>query len=473
MNYELNQRKSLFIIGGVIALLGIAIVVLVLARPPEEELSTVSQEPVTVDLTNHKIGELSSLTVENEEGGYTIKPTEPGVESYYVEELKDLPFNHDTVKYVVQGAFDPVITKEVGKVENLGEFGLDEPSATITLRFEDGSSVVCLLGDPAPSDEDTRYFCLQGAGYVYIASSDSHFLRSAACFAELNVAKAPDREDDQEEDQFGEIQLWGSSFPEKIVLKPLDGGYQMTEPIATACDDSMVNYVTVALKSVTALSAVAIFPDDKTLKEYGLLEPQAAVTYTVNGETFTLYASKKDDTTTYLMREGRQVVYEIPTEEVEMWTASSRYLLRDKSVISLTAADTSQVAIQSGDQSLFLALTREKDEDKSTESTDYYTYTVTSPNGQTVVYSRYSRLLEKLSELRLSADTGDAPPQGDPELSLRYCGFEDETEHILAFVRQDDSQLFVIIDGVPSGLIKETDFESIVQEVEKLMGSVS
>ena len=72
MNYETNQRKSLFIIGGVIALLGIAVVVLILTRPPKEELSAASEKPVTVDLTNLKIGELSSLTVDNEEGRYTI-----------------------------------------------------------------------------------------------------------------------------------------------------------------------------------------------------------------------------------------------------------------------------------------------------------------------------------------------------------------------------------------------------------------
>lgn len=469
MNYETNQRKSLFIIGGVIALLGIAVVVLILTRPPKEELSAASEKPVTVDLTNHKIGELSSLTVENEEGRYTIKPTEPGVESYYVEELKDLPIDHEAVKYVVQGAFDPVMTKEVGMAENLGEYGLEDPSATITLRFQDGSSVVCLLGDPAPSDEDTRYFCLQGAGYVYIASSNSHFFRPAASFADLTVAQAPKRESGQEEDVFGEIQLWGASFPEKILLQPLNGVYQMIQPIATACDNSMVNYMTVALKSVTAQSAVSAFPNEETLKKYGLLEPQAAITYTINGETVTLYASKKDDSTVYLMREGRPVVYEVSNEDVEMWTGASRYLLRDKTVVALTAADTAQVTIQTGGQSLSLALTRKKDEERSTESTDYYIYTVTGPEGQTVLYDRYSRFLEKLSALRLSGDTGDVP-QGNPVFTLRYQGFNSTAEHTLELFQKDESQLFAVQDGTPLGLIRSADYQGVVQEAEKLMG---
>ena len=118
-SYGMNQKRSLFVIGGIIALLGFLIVVLIVTKTPEEVLSTSSEIPETVDLTNHKIGELESLTVENGEGSYTIRPTEPGVESYYVEELQDLPCNHDAVKYAVQGIMDPVISQEVGEVDDL------------------------------------------------------------------------------------------------------------------------------------------------------------------------------------------------------------------------------------------------------------------------------------------------------------------------------------------------------------------
>ena len=54
-NYGMNQKKSLFLIGGIIALLGILIVILILTKTPAEVLSTSSEEPATVDLTNHKV----------------------------------------------------------------------------------------------------------------------------------------------------------------------------------------------------------------------------------------------------------------------------------------------------------------------------------------------------------------------------------------------------------------------------------
>ena len=85
---------------------------------------------------------------------------------------------------------DPVISQEVGEVDDLEEFGLAEPSATITMRFNDGSSVVCLIGDSAPSDEETRYLSLEGSSYVYIVGSDHHLLRSAAAYADLTVVEA-------------------------------------------------------------------------------------------------------------------------------------------------------------------------------------------------------------------------------------------------------------------------------------------
>ena len=81
-------------------------------------------------------------------------------------------------------------------LDDLEEFGLAEPSATITMRFNDGSSVVCLIGDQAPSDEETRYLSLEGSSYVYIVGADHHLLRSAAAYADLTVVEAPQEEED-------------------------------------------------------------------------------------------------------------------------------------------------------------------------------------------------------------------------------------------------------------------------------------
>lgn len=472
MSKRMNQKRSLFLIGGVIALLAVATVVLALLRPPGEEVSASSQELPTVDLTNHKLGELASLTVENSEGGYTIRPTEPGVESYRVEELRDLSFNHDAVKYTVQQAFDPVVSKEVGPVEDLAEFGLKDPSATITMRFDDGTAVVCLLGDAAPSDEDSRYLCLQGSDYVYLVGSDTRFLSPAATFADLTVVKAPENSDSSGTVQWGAVELWGSSFPDRITLTPQEGGvFQMSEPVSSPCDDSMVSYMTTALKSVTATRAVAVFPDEAALEKYGLDEPDAAVRYSLDGETFTLLAAKKDDSTTYLMREGLEVIFEIPTEDVDMWTATSRYLLKSKSVVALTAADTASVTITAGDRSSSLTLTRERDEDKSTESTDYYQYTVTGPQGQAVRYDPYSRLLEDLSALRLSADTDEAPSKPS-ELTLTYRGFEEGAQHTLEFVPLNGTQLFAVVDGEAIGLVDSTNFQNVQKEAIRLMDSM-
>lgn len=468
--YGMNQKRSLFVIGGIIALLGFLIVVLIVTKTPEEVLSTSSEIPETVDLTNHKIGDLESLTVENGEGSYTIRPTEPGVESYYVEELKDLPCNHDAVKYAVQGVMNPAINKEVGVVDDLEEFGLASPSATVTLRFDDGSSVVCLIGDQAPSDEETRYLSLKGSSYVYIVGVDHYLLRSAAAYADLTVVEAPQEEgNDTAQYTFGDISFWGSSFPQKIVLRAQgDGSFQMTEPIASACDESMISYITTALKGLTAQSAATVFPDETALQTYGLSSPQAAVQYTVNGEAVTLYASSKDDDTVYLMRDGRNIVYQVSLEDVDMWFTTSRYLLREKSVVSLTADDTQSVAIVSGEQSLSLTLSREKDEEKSTENTDYYQYTVTNSRGEDVGYARYSRLLEDLSALRLSGDTEEVP-QGNPTLSFTYQGFTDTDQHSLSFLQRDDGQWFLMTDGQVTGLVDDADMQNIQRETDKLI----
>ena len=44
-SYGMNQKRSLFVIGGIIALLGVLIVVLIVTKTPEEVLSTSSEIP--------------------------------------------------------------------------------------------------------------------------------------------------------------------------------------------------------------------------------------------------------------------------------------------------------------------------------------------------------------------------------------------------------------------------------------------
>ena len=332
------------------------------------------------------------------------------------------------------------------------------------------SSVVCLIGDQAPSDEETRYLRLEGSSYVYIVGADHHLLRSAAAYADLTVVEAPQEEEDSvAQYTFGDISLWGTSFPQKIVLRAQeDGSFQMIEPIYSSCDESMVSYITTALKGLTAENAIAVFPDETALEKYGLISPQAVVQYTVNGEPVTLYASPKDDDTVYLMRDGRSIVYEVSLEDVDMWFTTSRYLLREKSVVSLTAEDTQSVTIVSGEQSLSLTLSREKDEEKSTESTDYYQYTVTNAQGEDVGYARYSRLLEDLSALSLSGVTEEIP-QGEPALSFTYQGFTDTAQHTLSFIQKDNSQWFVLMDGKVTGLVDDADIQNIQRETDKLI----
>ena len=55
-SYGMNQKRSLFVIGGIIALLGFLIVVLIVTKTPEEVLSTSSEIPETVDLTIIRLG---------------------------------------------------------------------------------------------------------------------------------------------------------------------------------------------------------------------------------------------------------------------------------------------------------------------------------------------------------------------------------------------------------------------------------
>lgn len=54
--------------------------------------------------------------------------------------------------------------------ENLGEFGLDNPSVTINAALKDGSSVSIMLGSAVPGDSG-YYACLTGEEKVYVVNA--------------------------------------------------------------------------------------------------------------------------------------------------------------------------------------------------------------------------------------------------------------------------------------------------------------
>jgi len=114
---------------------------------------------------------ISSIEVENEFGGYTLKRS---TTDFYLDGLKGLPIDDNLLASLIVTAGTPIAMMRVAQgIENdtnaLAEYGLDEPQASWTLTKTDGTTYTVDVGDELLT-EGGYYVRYRGRDAVYIMS---------------------------------------------------------------------------------------------------------------------------------------------------------------------------------------------------------------------------------------------------------------------------------------------------------------
>lgn len=456
------KTRNMLVAFCVVAVLAVALVIVVNVLPDKEEANRSEQDknsaPVNqVTIVKGGVENVSSLTVTNQKGSYTIRKTQNG--DYEVEGLEGFTVNSNVVHYVLSSGAEPQQEEALGEMENLADFGLEPPVASIEVHFADGTEAVYHLGDQVPGRTESRYMRVKDSKEISIVHSDERLLESSATFVQPVIV-------DEGEAQVTEFTLSGSSFPQSITVRVgEDGAYRMVSPVETAASQAQAEYCVVALGTLSGFGVEALHPSQEQLEQLGLTKPAAVIQYVIGGKRITLSAAPKNDSVTYVMREGIDAVFEVDSQSVQMWTQTSRYLLQEKQVFQQDSSTIERLSIQAGDSALRLTITREKDEYRSTENTTYYTYTPTR-DGAPVSAAAYQGLVAQLSALSLT-DAQPGQVQGEAVIDVSYQCFDGGQGSLQLYRRADDG-LDVVVNGVVVGQVKASEAEKITAAMELL-----
>ena len=158
-------------------------------KPAED----VAAEPTAVPYTNETVklveetrGNIASVTVALADGEtYTILnnnqynedgsriPLAEGEKGYAVEGLESFDLNQSTADTMIGYAANLTATKMVtDNAENLADYGLDKPRATVTMSYRDGKKTNWIIGSQAPTSS-ASYFAEKGGKAVFLIYSSA------------------------------------------------------------------------------------------------------------------------------------------------------------------------------------------------------------------------------------------------------------------------------------------------------------
>ena len=120
------------------------------------------------------------MTITNQYGTYTIVPfgdMHGDADTYYTIEGMDInQLDVYSIQNIVKYGCNPVSTSNIGNVENLSEYGLDKPAATVSVTYEDGEVYDYYIGNDVNGKNNTYYMCAKDSSNVYVIMIESDML---------------------------------------------------------------------------------------------------------------------------------------------------------------------------------------------------------------------------------------------------------------------------------------------------------
>ncbi|MBP7401293.1 MAG: DUF4340 domain-containing protein, partial [Clostridia bacterium] len=284
-------------------LLGVLIVgpVLVLALGGEDSTSATTTRTSVDYLYYANETDVALCTLENESGKLVLERTEkkddagaitqewtvksPANPAYDATSVENLATSFRTISST------RIIAESVTPAD-LSKYGLDKPSAKLTVKETDGDTVVILLGNPAGSGS-SYYAMAEGADKVHLVATSvgdallaeaMDYLGTALCSAEYDSIKTVGLKRGSDD-----LDITARSTPfydDSGALVELQ--WQFTKPLVWMADTLSIQPVIEEIIAAVATDFVAMDVSESDLAQYGLDDPSYVFEVTDENQTYTI-----------------------------------------------------------------------------------------------------------------------------------------------------------------------------------------
>ena len=428
------------------------------------------------ELLTREDTEIESVEVKNAEDEYTIVPTQEDSQlGFTLEGYEDYDFNTSQVAANVRTmlAFKPA--KELGSQDSLDDFGLGSGGTRVTVNYKDGGSDQLVLGDTSPETvgkyvlKDGEVYIVSGVPDAFYANRFSYFYTSVYVIPSLTDVTVDDEGETTEteaEDKLETMTLTGARFPEPVTIEYNSrylSGYGITEPVTAESGNTKLSELITSLKTLTASSVVDAGITDEKLEKYGLTEPDAKLSFSLNGSEHELAVSAKDsDGMRYMTADGNDLVYRVDNSAVTNWADANLMSLRMSYVWIANIKDVKKLTVTiDGSEVHSFDITREKDEKKSTDtSTEYDISKIVDGDGNSVDYEVYQPFYQQM--ISMAVFTLDkAEYSGTPAMKIEYEYFNGGADTV-EYYEIPGNRYAALLNGSFNGQVRGTDFDGVM-----------
>lgn len=310
------KKNTKIILGSVIglAVLGAATLALVLTQPKDDTADSGTSSDTSVSITDYETDDISTLTIKNESGEYTINRL--GKEKWGIDSIPEALANSSSYSTAMSSAGGMSAKQVVEEnATDLAKYGFDNPTATVKMTFKDNKAedITCLIGIKyegenswyVKTDKSNTVYLVANSGVSFAMNNELSYVNKSTLIASF----------DSENDTVNRIRIERKDLEKDIVLDKLPEetkkefsstyvGYAMSSHNGILADDELDKNVVYGLYGISASDVFAVSPTDEQKKQAGLDDPDCTVTMVSNEDTVTkltiglaVYTVTKNDET--------------------------------------------------------------------------------------------------------------------------------------------------------------------------------
>lgn len=310
------KKNTKIILGSVIglAVLGAATLALVLTQPKDDNADSGTSSDTSVSITDYETDDISTLTISNESGEYTINRL--GKEKWGIDSIPEALANSSSYSNAMSSA-GGMSAKQVVEEDaaDLAKYGFDKPTATIKMTFKDNKAddITCLVGIKyegenswyVKTDKSNTVYLVSNSGVSFAMNNELSYVNKSTLVASY----------DSKNDTVNRVRVERKDLEKDIVLDKLPEetekefsstyvAYEMSSHNGILADDELDKKVIYGLFGISASDVFAVSPTDEQKKQAGLDNPDCTVTMVSNEDTVTkltigsaVYTVTKNDET--------------------------------------------------------------------------------------------------------------------------------------------------------------------------------
>lgn len=488
------KKKVIWIVSCLLLCVALAAGILIVRKiaVPESPTEEVPDFGLTVTNEGIRVYRFSPVNVDymevkNSAGTYRVRMSGGNV---YIVGYENIPLLAASSK----GLFQSVETLTLETVvrescDDLSEFGLDSPQATVTIRSYGGKEVTFHIGDSSLIG-DYYYMSVEGESTVYLIGKllAERYLYSIAQYCDPKIYSTFEAPDDftaltvKSPDQNYSFRL--ATAEEKASDVTLFSGILMEQPFRWGAESSQIQTAMESMILLQAERVVQMCVSSEDLAQYGLdPEHRTEIVLSVNADSnpvmyqnspnpyydstkptgtkqnfdITYYLGRTEEHETYLMFGDRAVVYTVP-DSVFSWLEWTPYRYCYKMIYGEYITSVASIDILSPEKSTTFTLTH-----------GVQAKELTVRCGERIIDEANFRTF--YTNLLSMYPVGEVPADfvpGEETLKLVYH-LTDGSEHVLSFSPVDDRNYAATLDGETHLCVRVSDLDKVLNDTEKLL----